>query len=112
MVTARRTGPWRREWKWHGLVPRCRRRRGRGRCAGPPGPAWPAPGAGGYGGKAPRAPTRAGEGAPPARPPAHPRALSAAEGAAVLGALHSPRFRDRAPAEVFATLLDDGVYLA
>ena len=32
-----------------------------------------------------------------ARPTAHPRALSAAEGAAVLGALHSARFRDRAP---------------
>jgi putative transposase len=38
--------------------------------------------------------------------------LSAEEGAAVLAALHSPRFRDRAPAEVFATLLDEGVYLA
>jgi putative transposase len=50
--------------------------------------------------------------ASPAPPAPHPRALSAAEGRAVLEALHSPRFRDRAPAEVFATLLDEGVYLA
>ena len=51
-------------------------------------------------------------GTSPLTPAPHPRALSAAEGAAVLAALHSPRFRDRAPAEVFATLLDEGVYLA
>jgi putative transposase len=30
----------------------------------------------------------------------------------VLDTLHSPRFRDRAPAEVVATLLDEGTYLA
>src|SRR5438445_1539059 len=40
-----------------------------------------------------------------------PRALSAAERAAVLGVLHEPRFVDRAPAEVYATLLDEGQYL-
>ena len=58
------------------------------------------------------APPATASAALPAKPAAHPRALSAAEGAAVLAALHSPRFRDRAPAEVFATLLDEGVYLA
>jgi putative transposase len=42
----------------------------------------------------------------------HPRALSAAEQAAVLDALHSTRFRDAAPAAVYATLLDEGTYLA
>jgi putative transposase len=42
----------------------------------------------------------------------HPRALNAAEQAAVLEALHSPRFRDAAPAAVYATLLDEGTYLA
>jgi putative transposase len=42
----------------------------------------------------------------------HPRALRAAEQQAVLDLLHSPRFRDAAPAAVYATLLDEGVYLA
>jgi putative transposase len=42
----------------------------------------------------------------------HPRALSAAERAAVLDVLHSERFRDAAPAAVYATLLDEGAYLA
>jgi putative transposase len=46
----------------------------------------------------------------PARP--HPRALSAAERQAVLDVLHAPRFVDSAPAEVYATLLDEGTYLA
>jgi len=53
------------------------------------------------------------------RPPApraprspSPRALSTAERAVVLGHLHSPRFVDAAPAQVYATLLDEGVYLA
>jgi putative transposase len=41
-----------------------------------------------------------------------PRALSDSERAAVLEVLHSERFVDRAPAEVYATLLDDGTYLA
>ena len=42
----------------------------------------------------------------------HPRALSVAEQAAVLDVLHSPRFQDAAPATVYATLLDEGIYLA
>ena len=56
--------------------------------------------------------------APPARsvPIPHrdrhqPRALSQAERHAILDVLHSERFVDMAPAEVWATLLDDGVYL-
>src|SRR5512144_239078 len=40
-----------------------------------------------------------------------PRVLSATEAAAVLERLHEPRFVDRAPAEVYATLLDEGQYL-
>lgn len=55
---------------------------------------------------------------PPARsvPIAHryrdqPRALSQAERQAILEVLHGDRFVDVAPAEVWATLLDDGVYL-
>jgi putative transposase len=46
---------------------------------------------------------------PPRRP--SPRALSADERAAVLSVLHEPRFVDLAPAEVYATLLDEGRYL-
>jgi putative transposase len=42
----------------------------------------------------------------------HPRALSVAERAAVLDVLHAPRFQDAAPAAVYATLLDEGTYLA
>jgi putative transposase len=46
----------------------------------------------------------------PARPsPA--RALTADERAAVLATLHAERFRDRSPAAVQATLLDEGRYL-
>ncbi len=48
--------------------------------------------------------------APRRRPPAS-RALSTAERAAVLGILHEPHFVDLAPAEVYATLLDEGRYL-
>lgn len=40
-----------------------------------------------------------------------PRALSPVEQAAVLTTLDSERFVDRAPAEVVATLLDEGTYL-
>jgi putative transposase len=40
-----------------------------------------------------------------------PRALSHAERHAILEVLHGDRFVDVAPAEVWATLLDDGVYL-
>jgi len=40
-----------------------------------------------------------------------PRSLSATEREKVLGKLHSDRFVDKAPAEVHATLLDEGTYL-
>src|SRR4051794_29975411 len=54
---------------------------------------------------------------PPARIPRRPRprparALTAAERAAVLAELRSERFVDCAPAQVWATLLDEGRYLA
>jgi putative transposase len=47
------------------------------------------------------------------RPPRRPsrRALCAEEQTAVLAVLHEPRFADLAPAEVYATLLDEGRYL-
>ena len=48
--------------------------------------------------------------ASPAPRPAPPRALSAAERQDVLEVLHSERFVDVAPKEVFATLLDEGIY--
>jgi len=48
----------------------------------------------------------------PGRPrPSPPNALSGGERGAVLDALHEPRFADRAPAQVWATLLDEGTYL-
>jgi putative transposase len=48
----------------------------------------------------------------PAKPrPTPPRALSAAERRMVLDTLHSERFADQAPAEVYATLLDEDRYL-
>jgi putative transposase len=40
-----------------------------------------------------------------------PRALAPAERTAILDTLHSDRFADTAPAEVWATLLDEGTYL-
>ena len=43
--------------------------------------------------------------------PAPARALDATERAEVFRVLCSPRFADRAPAEVYVTLLDEGVYL-
>ena len=54
--------------------------------------------------------------APPPEPAAggpgrQPRELTEAEQTAVLQVLHSPRFCDMAPAAVYATLLDEGVYL-
>jgi putative transposase len=52
--------------------------------------------------------------APPAaaKPrPTPPRALEETERQAVLAVLHSERFCDAAPAEVYATLLDQGTYL-
>jgi putative transposase len=47
----------------------------------------------------------------PQRERRQPRALAAAERLAILGMLHSERFADTAPAEVWATLLDEGIYL-
>ena len=54
---------------------------------------------------------------PPPRPPrpvpaSQPRALHARERHQVLEVLHAERFWDQAPASVYATLLDEGVYLA
>ena len=43
--------------------------------------------------------------------PTPARALDAAERQIVLGALHAERFSDKAPAEVYATLIDEGIYL-
>jgi len=43
--------------------------------------------------------------------PTPPRALSDQERQTVLDVLHSPPFADKAPAEVYATLLDQGQYL-
>jgi putative transposase len=40
-----------------------------------------------------------------------PRALAPAERQVILDALHSERFADSAPAEAWATLLDEGTYL-
>ena len=49
----------------------------------------------------------------PSRPrPTPARALSVAEREAVLAELHSERFVDSSPAQVWATLLDEGRYLA
>ncbi len=47
--------------------------------------------------------------ATPRTPP--PRALREEERQVVLDTLHSERFRDAAPAQVYATLLDEGTYL-
>jgi putative transposase len=48
---------------------------------------------------------------PPAPRPTPPRALTAVERGAVLEVLHTERFVDQALAEVYATILDEGVYL-
>ncbi len=42
--------------------------------------------------------------------PKPPRALTAPQQQEVLDLLHMPRFTDQAPAEVYASLLDEGVY--
>ena len=47
----------------------------------------------------------------PQRDRVQPRALAAAERRAILDMLHSGRFADTAPAEAWATLLDEGTYL-
>jgi putative transposase len=50
--------------------------------------------------------------APTPKPkPRSPRALTAQEHATVLDLLNSERFQDQAPREVYATLLDDGIYV-
>ena len=49
--------------------------------------------------------------APPRPRPTPERALNAAERQVVLDHLHAERFCDKAPAEVYATLLDEGTYL-
>jgi len=51
--------------------------------------------------------------APPAIPRLRPRpvrALTAPQQQVVLDLLHTPRFADQAPAEIYASLLDEGVY--
>jgi putative transposase len=47
----------------------------------------------------------------PRRRRRQPRALNAAEAQGILDVLHSDRFVDLAPAQVWAILLDEGVYL-
>jgi putative transposase len=57
--------------------------------------------------------TQARKNAPPVAPrkrPSPPRALSSDERQDVLDQLHSDRFVDKAPQEVYATLLDEGKY--
>jgi putative transposase len=49
---------------------------------------------------------------PRSAPAPQPRALSAVERQQVLEVLHAERFWEAAPATVYATLLDEGVYLA
>ncbi|MGH7723856.1 MAG: hypothetical protein ACREOU_00335 [Candidatus Eiseniibacteriota bacterium] len=43
--------------------------------------------------------------------PTPPRSLTEEDRQAVLNTLHEPRFVDLAPAQVYATLLDEGRYL-
>ena len=56
-----------------------------------------------------RVPSLLSETAPPR---VSARALDASERQAILAVLHSPRFQDCSPTEVYATLLDEGIYLA
>jgi putative transposase len=49
--------------------------------------------------------------APTALRPSPPRTLTPAEQQTILDVLHSERFQDKPPAEVFATLLDEGTYV-
>ncbi len=53
---------------------------------------------------------RQGTSAIPEAPPRQPRALLDRERQAVLDVLHSTRFVDKAPATVYAALLDEGTY--
>ena len=59
-----------------------------------------------------RNPAPAGEKAPGGPRAPHPAALTAAEQAALLAVLDSERFADKSPAQVWAILLDEGLYLA
>ena len=43
--------------------------------------------------------------------PSPQRSLAVSERRTVLELLHAPRFADQAPAEIYASLLDEGVYL-
>ena len=56
-------------------------------------------------------PAPAAAGADPAPRPAPAACPERPEQQAILDVLHSDRFVDMSPAEVWATLLDDGVYL-
>ena len=47
----------------------------------------------------------------PQRQRVQPRALLTSERQAIIEHLHSPRFADASPAEVWASLLDEGIYL-
>jgi transposase InsO family protein len=55
---------------------------------------------------------RQGPGHGPPAPRRSPRALSAVEAETVIETLNEERFCDKAPAQVWATLLDEGTYLA
>jgi putative transposase len=59
-----------------------------------------------------RNPVPAAEKAPHASRAPHPAALSPAEQHALLAMLDSERFADKSPAQVYAILLDEGIYLA
>jgi putative transposase len=59
-----------------------------------------------------RNPVPAAEKAPPGPRAPHPAALSSAEQQALLAMLDSERFADKSPAQVYAILLDEGIYLA
>jgi transposase InsO family protein len=59
-----------------------------------------------------RNPEPAAEKAPPGPRAPHPAALTGAEQAALLAVLDSERFADKSPAQVYAILLDEGIYLA
>ena len=59
-----------------------------------------------------RNPVPAAGKAPPGPRAPHPAALTAAGQAALLAMLDSERFADKSPAQVYAILLDDGIYLA
>jgi putative transposase len=48
---------------------------------------------------------------PQASRPEPPLAMTVSEKQVVLNVLHSERFQDRAPSEIYATLLDEGCYL-